>query len=99
MGDPARRRGRFDLVVLLEALESVPKAHAPAEQDRDHNDVHVVDETGSKEISDHGGTATEAYVLAARCLAGSLERFGRRSVDEVKRRAGPPSRSTGAGDG
>lgn len=33
-----------DLVVLLEALQPVPEAHAPAEQDRDHHDVHVVDE-------------------------------------------------------
>src|SRR5918994_1427111 len=53
MGDSAGRGGGLDLVVLLEALQSVP----------------------------------EAYVLAVRGLAGRLERLGRRSVDEVERRA------------
>jgi hypothetical protein len=49
--------------------------------------VHVVDEPGSKEVADHGGTSAEAYVLAVRSLAGRLERLGRRCVDEVERRA------------
>src|SRR5215203_7089238 len=87
MRDSAGRGGGLDLIVLLEALQSVPEAYAPAEQDRDHHDVHVVDEPGSKEVADHGGTAADAYVLAARSLAGRLERVGRRSVDEVVRRA------------
>jgi hypothetical protein len=64
----------MDLVVPLEALESVPQSHAPADWDRDHHDVHVVDEPGSKELADHGGTAAEAYILAVRRLAGRLER-------------------------
>src|SRR5215218_11476608 len=42
---------------------------------------------GSKELADHGGTSADAYVMAARGLAGRLERLGRRSVDEVERRA------------
>src|SRR5688500_434895 len=85
--DSAGRGGRLDLVVLLEALQSVPEANASAEQDRDDHRVHVVDEPGSKEVADHGGTSAEAYVLAVSSLAGCLERLGRRSVDEVKRRA------------
>jgi hypothetical protein len=49
--------------------------------------VHVVDEPGSKEVADHGGTSADAYVLAVRSLAGRLERLGRRRVEEVERRA------------
>src|ERR687893_2758106 len=87
MRDSAGRGGGFDLVVLLEARQSVPEPHAPAEQDRDHYDVHVVDEPGSDEVGDHGGPTADAYVLAARGLAGRLERLGRRRLDEVERRA------------
>jgi hypothetical protein len=35
MRDSAGRGRRLDLVVLLEALQSVPEAYASAEQDRD----------------------------------------------------------------
>src|SRR5688572_4491739 len=87
MRDSAGRGCGLDLVVLLEALQSVPEPHAPAEKDRDHRDVGVVNEPGSEEVTDHGGTSADAYVLAARGLAGLLERLGRRSVDEVERRA------------
>src|SRR5688572_3214567 len=87
MRDSAGRGGGLDLIVLLETLQSVPEAYASAEQDRDHHDVHVVDEPRGKEVSDHGGTTAEAYVLAVRSLAGRLERLGGRSVDEVVRRA------------
>src|SRR5207248_4313826 len=83
----AGRRVGLHLVVLLEALQSVPKAYASAEQDRDHYDVHVVDEPGGNELAECGGTPADAYVLAARSLAGRLERLGRRRVDEVERRA------------
>src|SRR5687767_16028623 len=87
MRDPARRGGRFDLVVLLEALESVPEADASAEQDRDHHDVHVVDEPAGKELAERRRTSADAYVLAVRGLAGCFERLGRRGVNEVERRA------------
>src|SRR5256886_6695645 len=87
MRDSAGRGDGLDPVVLLEALQSVPEAYAPAEQDRDHDDVHVVDEPGSKEVADHGGTSADAYVLAVRSLAGRFECLGRRSVDELERRA------------
>src|ERR1700752_1144817 len=87
MGDSGWRGGGLDLVVLLEALQSVPEAYASAEQDRDQHDMHVVDEPGGKEVADHGGTSAVAHVLAARGLAGRLERSGGRSVDEVERRA------------
>src|SRR2546429_3158538 len=87
MRDSAGRGDGLDAVVLLEALQSVPEAYAPAEQDRDHDDVHVVDEPGSKEVADDGGTSADAYVLAVRSLAGRFECLGRRSVDEVERRA------------
>ena len=50
MRDSAGRRGGLDLIVLLQALQSVPEAHASAKQDRDHHDVHAVDEPGSKEV-------------------------------------------------
>ena len=48
MRDSTGRRGGLDPVALLEALKSVPEAYAPAEQDRDHHCVHVVDEPGSE---------------------------------------------------
>src|SRR3954465_14130897 len=86
MRDSARRGDGLDLVILLEALQSVPEADASAEQDRDHHRVHVVDEPGCEELANHGGTAADAYVPAARSLARRLERLGRRGVDEVERR-------------
>src|SRR3954453_9518544 len=87
MRNPTGHGDGFDLVVRLEALQPVPEAYASAEQDRDHDCVHVVDEPRSKELADHRGTPAEAYVLAFRSLARRLERLGRRSVDEVERRA------------
>src|ERR687895_810163 len=87
MRDPAGRRGGFDLVVRLKALESVPEAYASAEQDRDHDDVHVVDEPRSNEVPDHSGASADAYVLTVRSIAGGLERLRGRNVDEVERRA------------
>src|ERR687895_481822 len=87
MRDPARRRGGFDLVVRLEALESVPEAYASAEEDRDHDDVHVVDEPRGNEVPDHGGASADAYVLTVRSIAGGLERLLGRTIDEVERRA------------
>src|SRR4051812_30131730 len=86
MRDSAGRGGGLDVVILLEALQSVPEAYASAEQDRDHHRVHVVDEPGREELANHGGTAPDAYVPAARSLARRLERLGRRGVDEVERR-------------
>ena len=44
--DSARRGGGLDLVVLLEALQPVPEAYASAQQDRDDDDMHFVDEPG-----------------------------------------------------
>src|SRR4029453_6238563 len=70
MGDAAGRGCGLDLVVLLEALQSVPEASSSAEQDRDHHDVQVVDEPSSKEVADHGGPPTDAYVLAVGGLTG-----------------------------
>ena len=72
---------------LVHALQPVPEAYAPAEQARDHHDGHVVDKSGGKELADHGGTTADAYILAGRGLSRGLERVGRRSVDEVERRA------------
>ena len=68
----------LDLVILLEALQPVPQAHPAAEQDWDHHDVHVVDQSGGKELADHGGAAAEAHVLAGRGLTRRCERFGGR---------------------
>src|SRR5207342_479481 len=87
MRDSAGRGGGLDLVVLLEAFQSVPEAYASAEHDRDHHDVQVVDEPGGKEVTDHGGTPADADVLAAGGLASRLERLGRRGVEEVEGRA------------
>src|SRR5687768_10600970 len=87
MRDSTGRGGCLDRVVLLDALESIPEAYAPAEHDRDHHDVHVVDEPGRKEVAEDGGAAADAYVLATRSRAGLLERLGGRSVDEVEGRA------------
>src|SRR5919198_2505036 len=85
VGDSAGRGGDLDVIVLLEALQSIPEPYASAEQDRDDHDVHVVDEPDSKEVADHGAPSADAYVLAVRGLAGRLERLGRRSVEEVER--------------
>src|SRR4051794_39335485 len=85
MCDSAWRSGGLDLVVVLEALQSVPEAYASAEQDGDDHDVHVVDESGRKEVADHGGASAEPYVLAVGGLASCLERLCRWGVDEVKR--------------
>jgi tetratricopeptide (TPR) repeat protein len=87
MRDSAGRGGGFDLIVLLEALQSVPEAYASPEQDGDHRDVHVVDESGGEEVADHAGPSAEAYILAVRSRPGRHERLGRRRVDEVERRA------------
>src|SRR5918911_2076819 len=87
MRDAAGRGGGLDLIVLLETLQPVPEAYASAEQDRDHHDVHVVDEPGTKEVADDGGASADPYVLAVRSLAGGLERVGRRSVEEGERGA------------
>src|SRR4051794_24621079 len=86
MRDATGRGGGFDLVLRLEALEPVPEACAAAEQDRHHDDVHVVDEPRGYKVSDHGGASADAYVLSVRRLAGRLERLRGRSVDEVERR-------------
>src|SRR5919199_2152555 len=69
MRDPAGRGGGLDLIVLLETLQPVPKADASAEQDRDHDDVHVVDEPRGKEVADHGRTSADADVPAGGRLA------------------------------
>src|SRR3954463_12479157 len=86
MRDATGRGGGFDLVLRLEALEPVPEACAAAEQDRHHDDVHVVDEPRGREVPDHGGASADAYVLTVRRLAGRLERLRGRSLDEVERR-------------
>src|SRR5919199_6726963 len=87
MRDPAGRGGGLDLVVLLEPFQPLPEACASAEQDRDDDYVHVIDEPGSKEVADDGGASADPYVPAVRSLAGGRERLGRRSVEEVERRA------------
>src|SRR5918996_1008424 len=84
MRDSAGRGGGLDLIVLLEGLQSVPEPYASAEQDRNDHDVHVVDEPCREEVADRRGTSADPYVQAVGSLAGSLERLGRRSVDEVK---------------
>jgi hypothetical protein len=89
--DSAGRGRSLGLVVLLEALQSVPEANSSAEQDRDDHDVQVVDQPGSKEVADHGGTAADAYILAVGGLLGRRERVGGRGVDEVEGRAAPIS--------
>ena len=66
------------MIVPLQALQSVPEANTPTEQDRDHHDVQVVDESGSKELADGGDTSADPYVLAVCSLAGRLERLGGR---------------------
>src|SRR6476619_3744164 len=84
--DSAWRGDGLDLVALFEALQPVPEAYASAEQNRHDHDVHVVDEPGGKEVAHHGGASADPYISAVGGLAGSLERLGGRSVDEVERR-------------
>src|SRR6476659_6974088 len=85
--DSAWRGDGLDLVALFEALQPVPEAYASAEQNRHDHDVHVVDEPGGKEVAQQGGASADPYISAVSGLAGSLERLGGRSVDEVERRA------------
>src|SRR4051794_1840977 len=87
MRHAAGRRDSLDLVFPLKTLQSVPESYAAAEQDRDHHDMHVVDQPGRKELADHGSASPNAYVLAVRGLAGRIERLGRRGIDEVEGRA------------
>src|SRR5579871_560692 len=84
VGYSAGGGGGFDLVVLVEAFEAVPEAYASAEQDGDHDDVQMVDESGGEEVADDGGTSADAHVLAVGGLAGGFERLGGRGVDEVE---------------
>ncbi len=49
--------------------------------------MHVVHEPRGEEVAGHGGTSADADVLAAGGRASRLERLGRRSVEEVERRA------------
>src|SRR4029453_9820465 len=90
MRDSAGRGGGFDMVVLLETLQSIPEPDASAEHDGDQHDVHVVDEPGSKELAYHGGAPADAYILATCGLAGRLERLGWGGVEGGGRRAPPP---------
>ena len=70
MRDSAGRGDGLDPVVLLEALQSVPEAYAPAEQDRDHDDVQVVDEgatalTGDFPVNMSGGVLSSNPIGAS----------------------------------
>jgi hypothetical protein len=47
----------------------------------------VIDEFCRNKVTDHRGAPAEAYVLAASGLAGPLDGFSRRCVNEVERRA------------
>src|SRR5829696_3381701 len=86
MGHATWRRGGFDRVVLLDALQSVPQADPSAEHDRHHDDMQVVDEAGGHELANHRRSATDPDVEAVRSLASLLERLGGRRVDEVEGR-------------
>ena len=89
MRHAAGRRDGLDLVVLLQALQPVPQAHPAAEQDRDHDDMQVVDQSGGKEFADHGGAAAQAHVLAGRSLARCCKRSA--GVASMKWNVVPPS--------
>src|SRR3954471_24985810 len=82
----AGRRDGLDSVILLKCLLSVPEPYTAAEQDRDHHDVHVVDQSRRKELADQGGASADAYVLVVRGLAGRVECLGRRGIDKVEGR-------------
>jgi hypothetical protein len=68
MDDAAGRRRGLDRIVVLEALQPVPEAHAPPEQDRDDHDVQMVDEPSCEELADRRGAAADADVLTVRGL-------------------------------
>jgi len=73
---------------------AVPEAYASAEQDRDHRDVHVVDDSGSRDVADDGGTPPMRSSWPSAASRGS------RAPRQARRRwsgtSCPPSRSTGA---
>ena len=50
---------------LLESFETVPESFAPAEKDRDKNDVHLVDQVGLEEPADRGDASTDSHVEVA----------------------------------
>src|SRR5215212_7079767 len=87
VGDAAGRGDQLDVVVVLEGLQAVPDADAPAEQDRDLDEMRVVDQSGGEEVADHGGPATDSDVLASGGFPGGLEGRGRGGVEEVERGA------------
>jgi hypothetical protein len=70
--DSARRGCGLHLVVLLEALKSAPETHASTEEDWNYDDMHAVDEPGSKELTARRGASAEAHVLTGRGLSASL---------------------------
>ena len=74
-------------MAALETLQSVPEANAPAEEDRNDDDVQMVDEPCGNEVTDDRRASTDADVLTRRSVASRLERFGGRCVDEMERRA------------
>src|ERR687884_110770 len=78
--DAARRGGGLDLIVLLETLQPVPEAYAAAEQDRDDDNVHVVDEPGGKEVKRRAALHLDRR---ARVVGEDEDR-------RVKRRVGAP---------
>jgi hypothetical protein len=49
----------------------------------------VVDQPGSKEVADHGGTAADAYILAVGGLLGGRERSAGEA--SMKWKVVPPS--------
>ena len=55
----------LDLMVPFEVFQSVPQANAAAEQDRDHHDVHVVDQPGGEEPADRRRATASALARPA----------------------------------
>ena len=87
VGDAGRRRGRLDPVAGLDVLEPFPEADAPAEQDRDHHDVRVVDQPGSEVLADDRRPSSDADVATSCGCARGVQGVLEGGVQEVERGA------------
>src|SRR5579875_612819 len=85
VGDAAGGRHRLHAVLLLQRLQAIPQPDTAAEEDRDLDDMQVVDEPGGEELTQRRRAAPDVDVLAGGRLASGVERLRRRGVEEVER--------------
>ena len=80
------RRCGLDVETLLETFQTVPESLAAAKQDRDHGDMHLIDEVGVEELPDRGGATSDSHIAAPGEFTRVPERGGGLGVQEVEGR-------------